>query len=606
MKNFARRSFLNFLPSAVAGIAVTPLLKCASSAMAAPELEPPDTAAPCWMDVCAPFVVQSTAAGIRSRVILTSDSFFGRNGHVDGRDSTEYEIYLYDAGGRPYGPNGLARHLIVPAMQTTVLDLSQLVPDNKDFWGGMRIRLRPRGRAALHASDLFSSAFVRWESNESFAHVHANPDPLQWQRADRFFYSMPFPSLTEYACVFSVFNPYAQRSAGALTLYDSLGAKIKEVPYDLKPHASALFDLGTAEYLSDIKTAFGFGEKAPPEKPVGPAANGGTIALTNQSGSVKSFGYLLIRQPERRLFSVEHPIHQAPYDPVSASLPFDQNGSFKARNILYTPLVFRSTKLGGLTLESRFHFSSGAPMEQFLWLKPFITDAGGAVPWQVKNDANLTATISPKQIERGVIKLGGKQSCIFDTSRIDLPKGFAGGLSLAVAPNTNHTLMKVEILAQEWRAAAFSHFRPGLQSARAYQKPAHREGLATDYIVSGASLRRSGSKILRDEIIGVINIDDRAVAGNPTLEIFSARGFLTRVNLGEVPAFACRHYLLSNVLSGKIDGDLSLRLIDEHATILMSAIHVDYVLRDIAIDHGSDRFSTFGEYTCDSSSIPRQ
>lgn len=131
MKNFARRSFLRFLPSAVAGIAVTPLLKCASSTVAAPELEPPDTAATCWMDVCAPFVVRSTAAGIRSRVILTSDSFFGRNGHADGRDSTEYEIYVYDAGGQPYGPNGLTRHLIVPAMQTTILDLSELVPERK-------------------------------------------------------------------------------------------------------------------------------------------------------------------------------------------------------------------------------------------------------------------------------------------------------------------------------------------------------------------------------------------------------------------------------------------------------------------------------------------
>ena len=31
-----------------------------------------------------------------------------------------------------------------------------------------------------------------------------------------------------------------------------------------------------------------------------------------------------------------------------------------------------------------------------------------------------------------------------------------------VAPTTNHTLMKIELLAKEWEAHAFTHFRPGL------------------------------------------------------------------------------------------------------------------------------------------------
>ena len=73
------------------------------------------------------------------------------------------------------------------------------------------------------------------------------------------------------------------------------------------------------------------------------------------------------------------------------------------------------------------------------------------------------------------------------------------------------------------------------------------------------------------------------------------------VPLGKVPAFSCRHYLLSNLLSGKITtNDLSLRLVDEQATLLMSVIHLDYERRDIAADHGSDRFSTFSEFTCES------
>jgi hypothetical protein len=81
-------------------------------------------------------------------------------------------------------------------------------------------------------------------------------------------------------------------------------------------------------------------------------------------------------------------------------------------------------------------------------------------------------------------------------------------------------------------------------------------------IVSGACLKTSKNKIVRDEIVAVINIDDQAVSGNPTLEIFSSTGLATRVKLGPVPAFSCRHYLLSALLSEPIAStDLSLRLL---------------------------------------------
>jgi hypothetical protein len=36
----------------------------------------------------------------------------------------------------------------------------------------------------------------------------------------------------------------------------------------------------------------------------------------------------------------------------------------------------------------------------------------------------------------------------------------------------------------------------------------------------------------------------------------------------------------------------------DSATVLMSIIDIDYIRRDIAIDHGSDRFSTFQEFGC--------
>ena len=589
MKRIERRTFLSIASQAIAGAALLPRLVHAG--------EPSS----CWLDVCAPFLIQDPSAGIESEIVLTSDNFIGASGYADGADATEYEIYLYDSEGRPFGADGVARRLAAPAMQTTVIPVRDLVGPGTSFWGGMKIRLRPKTRTPTHASDLFSSAFVRWKSNDSFTNVHANPDPLQWQRPDSFFYSMPFPPLTAYDCVYSIFNPYDDPSTGTLTFYDQLGNKLRELPYNLKPHSSALIDLQRGDYTNEIKPLFTTQEKrGDSNHAMRGGAGGGTIAVTNRSGSVKNFGYLLMKQTTGPKFSIEHPIHQPPFNPAPARLPFDSQNRFKAQNILYTPLVFRSKKIGGLTLESRFHLSSGAPVEEFLWLNPFITDDTGKVAWQTGDGSKLPNSISEKQIERGAIKLAGQQSCIFECSRLDsLPKGFSGGLSLAITPLSNHTLMKVEVLAVEWNATAFTHFRPGLASARLYQKPASRAGLATDYIVAGAGLASKSGKVTRDEIVGVMNIDDKSIAGNPTLEVFSSKGLLARVRLGEVPAFSCRHYLLSQLLSEKIaPSDLSLRLIDEQATLLMSVLHVDYKRRDIAADHGSDRFSTFSEFTC--------
>ena len=583
-----RRSFLSLVSQAIAGTAVLPRLVCSANSSS------------CWLDVCAPFVIQDSTTGIESEIVLTSDNFIGANGYADGADATEYQIYLYDSEGRPFGEDGIARRLTVPAMQTTVLPVRELVGPNISFWGGMRIRLRPKTRTPTHASDLFSSAFVRWKNSDSFTNVHANPDPLEWQRPDSFFYSMPFPPLSAYDCIYSIFNPYDEFSTGVLTFYDQLGSKLKEVQYNLKPHSSALIDLQSGEYTSEIKQLFTTREKRRDSNhAMASAANGGTIAVTNRSGAVKNFGYLLMKQTGGPKFSIEHPIHQPPYNPSPARVPFDAQNRFKAQNILYTPLVFRGKKIGGITLDSRFHLSSGAPVEEILWLKPFITDGNGKVAWQTADGTKFPASIWEKQTERGVIKLAGQQSCIFDCSQTDLPAGFSGGLSLAIAPLSNHTLMKVEVKVVEWKTTAFTHFRPGLAAARSYQKPQSRAGLATDYIVAGAGVSGKTAKMNRDEIIGVINIDDKGITGNPALEIFSSTGLVARIRLGEVPGYSCRHYLLSELLSEKINAnDLSLRLVDEQATLLMSVLHLDYKRRDIAADHGSDRFSTFTDFTC--------
>lgn len=589
MKTLARRSFLSLISQATVGstlCSASPLARAFTNTV---------NGRTCWLDVCAPFIIQDAALGIDSEIVLTADNFIGARGYADDLDATEYQILLYDSEGRPIGDNGVARRLTAEAMRTTVIPVRDLVGPNQNFWGGMRIRLKPKTRTPTHASDLFSSAFVRWKSRDSFTNVHANPDPLQWQRTDSFFYSMPFPPLDDYDCVYSLFNPYSERSTGAFTLYDHFGATLKDLAYDLKPHSSLLVDLRKGEYARNVDETFSSKRTA-----TRAGARGGTLAVTNRPGSVKNFGYLLIKQSRNARFSIEHPIHQPPYNPTAARVPFDGAGRFKAQNVLYTPLVFRSKKIGGVTLESRFHFSSGAPVEEALWLSPFITDGSGNVVWQSREGSSMPSSIPERQIERGAIKLGGQQSCIFDCTRIDLPKGFSGGLSLAIAPLSNHTLMKVEVIAPAWNARAFTHFRPGLAAARAYQKPASRAGLATDYIVAGACLCGDERKMIRDEIIALINIDDKNIAGNPTLEIFTSGGLKARVQLGEIPAFSCRHYLLSALLSGKIGpNDLSLRLVDEQATLLMSVLHLDYERRDIAADHGSDRFSTFSEFTCD-------
>jgi hypothetical protein len=595
-----RRKFLALVPQACAGVVLIPLLdRYHSPAFAQTYKTSTGLVKNCWLDLCAPFVVQDAAAGIDSEIFLTSDTFIGKQGYQDSTNVTEYEIYLYDSAGQPIGQEGVAKRLTVPAMHTTVLKLSDLIAERATFWGGMKIRLRPQSREPMYASDLFSSAFVRWKTDKSFDNVHANPDPLQWQRKDSFFYSMPFPSLETYESIFSLFNPNTEHSAGTITLYSPLGEKFKEIAYDLKPRASLLVDLTRGELTANPRPAF-VSVKSHHGAPHGSwAPNGGSLAVTNDPGSTKSFGYLLIKRSGAARFSVEHPIHQPPYKLSPAPAPIDPAGKFKAKNILYTPLVFQAREIGGLTLQSRFHFSSGAPIEEFLWLKPFITDASGNLVWQISPETPLPASIAPKQIQHDAIKLGGMQSCIFDPTQLNLPKTFSGGLFLAVAPTTNHTLMKVELLAKEWSAHAFTHFRPGLAAARSYQSPAQRGALATDYIACGARVETASGKMLRDEVIGIVNIDDKGLPGHPALEVFCASGLITSVDLGALPAFGCRHYLLSEILSGKIGAlDLSLRLVDEQATLLMSVIHLDYVRRDVAMDHGSDRFSTFVDYPC--------
>jgi hypothetical protein len=493
------------------------------------------------------------------------------------------------------GEKGVAAKLTVPAMRTKVLPISELLGGENRFVGGLKVRLRPKTRESIHAGNLFSSAFVRWRTANSFDNVHANPDPLEWHVSNTFFYSMPFPSQSDYDSTFGIFNPYNSTSRGHLTIYGPHGRVINELPYELTKFSSRFYDLASGTWVeagSDLFAGRAQGEHRP-----GP--NGGTVAITNDEGSVKNFGYLLIKGRKRDCFSIDHPIHQSPFKPSPSEKPIDEKGRLRAKNILYTPLAFRGKSIGGITLNTRFHFSSGAPMEEFLWMSPFITNSMGEVAWAISGESDLPASFPRKQLGDGVIRLGAYQSCTLDSSSVKLTNDFAGSLSLAVRSLTNHTLMKAEITVPEWNAHAFTHFRPGIAAARAYQKPTQRGGVVTDYITSGARLERVGKKVIRDEIIAIMNIDDTSAAGHPVLEVFSAAGLEASIQLSQVAPMGCAHFLLSGVCSLSVNGDLSLRLVDDGAALLMSVIHIDYRRRDIALDHGSDRFSTFQEFDCD-------
>jgi len=138
-----------------------------------------------------------------------------------------------------------------------------------------------------------------------------------------------------------------------------------------------------------------------------------------------------------------------------------------------------------------------------------------------------------------------------------------------------------------------------LRSARSYQKPKQRGGLATDYIVSGAHLVQNKNSVQLDEVIAVLNIDDQGVVAHPVVELFGPQGFLSKISLGVINPFACRHFLLSELIAGEVSyNNLTLRLVDQSATLLMSVVHLDHVRRDLALDHGSDRFSTFLDFVC--------
>jgi hypothetical protein len=588
MLNINRRDFLSSLSVSFAALPFLTSAGARANAFAGKG---------CWLPVCVPLIIEDPVNHIHTDIILTSASFNGLAGYQDKAFSTEYELCLHDPTGKalPIDGSKESLRLSVPAMHTTLLKCSELIGGREPFWGGLRIRMLVKGQAASYVSDLFSAAFVRWNHAHGFDSLHAHPDPLQLQGTDRFYSSMPFPSLQEYACTLAVFNPYNRPSSGRITFHAEDGSRQIEQSYKLPPYGSARFNLNSDTPESHLKQT-----TLPVATNRKEIRKGGSLLIENGESTVKNFAYLMIKGKADNAFAAEHTIHQGNYSIKPGYSPFGANNSFNPRGWAFSSFIFKKALINGLELSSRVYLSSGRPLEDELWLLAYTTDAEGRLRWATSKDEELGLWLPPGMLQNGALKLRPFQSCALDFDKLSLDSGFAGGLAVATSPLTSHVLMKVEVKVHNWNTSAFSHFRPGLKAARALKEINTRGGLSTDYIVTGAYLKQAAGNLQADSLIAIFNLED-SKAGNPALEVFGKDGLLTRKSLGPLPESACRYFSLSSLfpeLQKKGAGPLTLRLIDENAVMTLSALHIDYQRKDIAIDHGSDRFSTHIDYGC--------
>jgi hypothetical protein len=183
-----------------------------------------------------------------------------------------------------------------------------------------------------------------------------------------------------------------------------------------------------------------------------------------------------------------------------------------------------------------------------------------------------------------------------------LPDGYSGGFGVATLPKTSHSLQKVEVTAKEWGRVAFTHFRPGGATAKAYREVADRGNLASDYIVSGAHIIGNASNRKRDCVLAIMNIefeDDQT--GTPKLQLFGPSGLVAEKQLDDFPPLACRHLVLSELFPGAQSDPqhpFTVRMQVPNALMVVSAVHLDYERHDLALEHGSDRHSTFADFKC--------
>jgi hypothetical protein len=529
-------------------------------------------------------------------ILLTATCFPGVDGYKSYDYGTEYRIELFDPQGREV-KLGSAGRMVIPAMRPAVLHMSELAGQPK-FWGGARIRLAPSGaHQVTHAGDLFSAGFVRWNLPANFDNVHAHPAAPQ-QMTGRFFYSMPFPSLEEYHCAFALFNPNDTECAGVIRLVEPLGKTAAERKFSLHPHEAAILSLGDLKTMESPGAALAI-SSAPDHA----ARRGGVVMVANDTEAVP-YAYTLMKGRTGNSFTVEHPLHFQDYAvKPGRKTPYGPSHNFPAEAFLYTPLLFSGKKIGGLTLESRLYLSASRWREELLWLMPFVTDERGMIAWVSNRDETFAERVTPADvIDQGLIKLSEFQSCRLEARTMPLPEAFSGGFGIATLPPTSHSLNKVEVRAREWGRVAFTHFRPGGAFHKKYRLAADRGGLLTDYVVSGLQVRGPKEHRKLDTVLAVMNIEfEEEHTGTPKLQLFSSSGVVAERDLGELPPLAARHYLLSELfpnLQTEPGHPLTLRMMDAGAMTVVSVIHLDYERRDLAMEHGSDRHSTAGDFKC--------
>jgi hypothetical protein len=106
----------------------------------------------------------------------------------------------------------------------------------------------------------------------------------------------------------------------------------------------------------------------------------------------------------------------------------------------------------------------------------------------------------------------------------------------------------------------------------------------------------------RDAVLAVMNIEfQEEHTGSPKIQLHGPTGLIAEKSIGEFPPLACRHFLLSELFPGlQTDPEkpVTVRMIDDNAMLVCSAVHFDYDRKDLALEHGSDRHSTFNDFKC--------
>jgi hypothetical protein len=555
----------------------------------------PAEPAPCWLDVAAPFVVVDPAQQITTELLLTATCFPGIDGFRDTHYATEYQVALYDHTGAEI-PLDSGGKLEVGSLRPTLLNLRDWAKRDA-FFGSAKVRVAPSPHQVPHAGDLFSAGFVRWNLPGNFDNIHAQPAAPQ-QLVGHFNYSMPFPPLSEYHCALALFNLDDEESWGVVRVVDRMGRDVAQRPYRLRPHQTTLYTMG------GLKTAGTPGEAlaiAPLHEPK--LSAGGTVVVRNDSDKA-AFAYTVMKGRTGGSFTVEHPLHFAtglPVKPARAT-PYGAKGAFPAEGMVFTPMLFRGAVVAGVKLESRMFLSASRWLEEALWMLPFVTTGAGKIAWVSNQDAAFPDRVTPSLVSNGAIRLTEFQSCSIDAASLPIPEGFTGGFGASTIPRTSHSLNKVEVRAVNWGRVAMTHFRPGGTVANSIRTVDNRGGLASDYIVSGVHVIGSAANRKRDSMLALMNIEvDSQQVGVPLLQLFGPGGLLAERRLGEYPPLACRHFLVSDIFPG-VQSDpahpFTIRMQVKDAMMIVSALHFDYERRDLALEHGSDRHSTFRDYKC--------